>query len=51
MSRGPSETAQLYVAGLANADWELMFKSAAVTAIVFAIASASAVLYLYRKGK
>lgn len=51
MPLGPSETTQLYVAGFGSADWEVIFRSAAITAMLFALGSAIAVLYLYRKRK
>ena len=39
----------MYIAGLGNADLNLILKSAVITAILFALASAIAVLWLYRK--
>lgn len=39
----------LYVAGLGNADIDTVLKSAGITTILFAIASALSVLYIYRK--
>ncbi len=45
------DTAQLYFAGFGNAETEVIFKSAAITAIICAILSAAAVLYIFRKRK
>ena len=42
---------QMYYAGFGNADLELILKSAAFTAILFALASAVVALILNRKRK
>lgn len=51
MPVGPTETTQLYIAGFGNADLDVILKSASITAIIFAIVSAAAVLYLSNRKK
>lgn len=44
-------TVQMYTAGISSADLETVAKSAAITAMIFALLSAIAVLILNRRKK
>ena len=50
MMDGLHET-HLYVAGFGNADWEVIFRSAAITACLIALASVAYVLIASNKKK
>ncbi|MBP9757344.1 MAG: hypothetical protein KBD06_01975 [Candidatus Pacebacteria bacterium] len=45
------DATRLYVAGFGNADVDVILKSASITAIIIAILSAAAVLYLTNRKK
>ena len=51
MNFAPHYDAQMYMAGFGNADTALVIQSAAITAILFALASAVAALIMSNKKK